>query len=80
MDSSPGTAWRWEIALSSSGDDCLLCRAERMTEWHYEDEDCWVADCVVCATPMIVWRRHGLPAVPAAERLDYGRAGSLVIQ
>jgi hypothetical protein len=32
-----------------------------MTAWHYEDQDCWVADCVVCATPMIVWRRHGLP-------------------
>ena len=40
---------------------CLLCSAERLTDWHFEDEQCWVADCVVCSTPMIVWRTHGLP-------------------
>ena len=44
------------------GDDCLLCLAERITPWHLADEDCWVADCLVCRTPMIVWRSHGLPA------------------
>ena len=32
-----------------------------MTAWHFEDDECWVADCLVCATPMIVWREHGLP-------------------
>ena len=42
--------------------DCLLCSAERLTTWHFEDERCWVADCLVCATPMIVWREHGLPS------------------
>jgi hypothetical protein len=42
-------------------DGCQLCAAERVTAWHYEDDDCWVADCLVCATPMIVWRTHGLP-------------------
>ena len=42
--------------------DCLLCRAERITEWHFEDDDCWVTDCMVCMTPMIVWRSHGLPS------------------
>jgi hypothetical protein len=46
--------------------NCLLCRAERITAWHFEDEKCWVADCLVCATPMIVWRSHGLPE-PADE-------------
>ena len=45
---------------------CLLCSAERMTEWHLEDEECWVADCIVCMTPMIVWRTHGLPE----QRMD----------
>jgi hypothetical protein len=40
---------------------CLLCTAERVTDWHLEDEDCWVADCLVCMTPMVVWRTHGLP-------------------
>ncbi|HEY6567313.1 MAG TPA: hypothetical protein VI341_07320, partial [Actinomycetota bacterium] len=42
-------------------DGCLLCDAERVTEWFHEDGDCWVAECMVCRTPMIVWRTHGLP-------------------
>jgi hypothetical protein len=42
-------------------DDCLLCTAERVTAWHFEDDECWVADCLVCGTPMVVWRVHGLP-------------------
>ncbi len=41
-------------------DDCLLCRAERVTEWHFEDDECWVGDCMVCMTPMIVLRAHAL--------------------
>ena len=45
----------------ANGTSCLLCAAERLTEWHLEDDDCWVADCIVCMTPMIVWRTHGLP-------------------
>jgi hypothetical protein len=40
---------------------CLLCSAERITPWLFEDDDCWIAECVVCRTPMIVWRTHGLP-------------------
>ena len=31
-------------------DGCLLCRAEHVTTWHFEDDECWVADCLVCAT------------------------------
>ena len=42
-------------------DGCVLCSAERVTDWHWEDERCWVADCMVCMTPMVVWRVHGLP-------------------
>jgi hypothetical protein len=49
--------------------DCLLCRAERVTAWHFEDDECWVADCLVCATPMIVWRSHGLPEPTDQTRL-----------
>jgi hypothetical protein len=44
--------------------DCLLCRAERLTAWYHEDEDCWVADCTVCDTPMVVWKVHD-PRPPA---------------
>jgi hypothetical protein len=42
-------------------DDCQLCAAEQVTPWLHEDVDCWVAECLVCRTPMIVWRSHGLP-------------------
>jgi hypothetical protein len=61
---------------------CLLCSADRLTEWHLEDGDCWVADCIVCMTPMIVWRTHGLPDPPVErallerlERVAVGRYG-----
>ena len=46
---------------AGTNEGCLLCSAERITPWHHEDDDCWIADCMVCATPMIVWRTHGLP-------------------
>jgi hypothetical protein len=49
------------LSSSSSPGDCLLCDAEQITEWFHEDEACWVAECMVCRTPMIVWRTHGLP-------------------
>ena len=42
-------------------EDCMLCSAELLTDRLHEDEDCWIADCVVCMTPMVVWRTHGLP-------------------
>ena len=38
---------------------CELCEAARFTHWYEEDEICWVADCEVCDTPMVVWRHHG---------------------
>ena len=49
-------------------EDCLLCRAERITPWHFEDAECWVSDCLVCRTPMVVWRPHGLPDAEAEQR------------
>ena len=41
-------------------DDCDLCRAAKMTPWYHEDDICWVAECDVCETPMVVWRWHGV--------------------
>ena len=61
MTSDQGTDSDPRSAKLASDLDCLLCTAERLTEWHFEDEHCWVADCAVCSTPMIVWRTHGLP-------------------
>ena len=37
---------------------CELCEAARFTEWFYEDEDCWIAECESCSVPMVVWRVH----------------------
>jgi len=37
---------------------CELCEAARITPWFHEDELCWVAECEICAVPMVVWRRH----------------------
>jgi hypothetical protein len=39
--------------------ECELCEAARITEWFYEDDTCWVADCEICAVPMVVWKQHG---------------------
>jgi len=39
-------------------DGCDLCEAARITPWFYEDELCWIAECEICATPMVVLRRH----------------------
>jgi hypothetical protein len=54
---------------STSPEDCLLCTAEHVTEWIHEDDECWVADCMVCRTPMVVWRIHGLPDPDLEARL-----------
>lgn len=37
---------------------CDLCEEARITTWFYEDDDCWVAECEICAVPMVVWRNH----------------------
>jgi hypothetical protein len=37
---------------------CELCEAARLTEWFYEDDVCWIAECDACAVPMVVWREH----------------------
>src|SRR3954453_15667825 len=47
--------------------NCELCEAARITPWVHEDDICWVADCEICAVPMVVWKRHG-PEPPDAER------------
>lgn len=39
--------------------DCDLCEAARITPWFHEDDVCWIAECELCATPMVVWRHHG---------------------
>ena len=45
---------------------CELCEAARLTEWFYEDEHCWIAECEACFVPMVVWKVH---AVEPSEEL-----------
>jgi hypothetical protein len=44
---------------------CDLCEEARMTQWFHEDELCWIAECEICAVPMVVWRNHD--AAPSDE-------------
>jgi nicotinamide mononucleotide adenylyltransferase len=49
---------------------CELCEAARLTEWHHEDDVCWIADCEACNTPMVVWQEHGVePPAPDVEHM-----------
>jgi len=45
----------------------MLCRAERITPWYHEDDVCWIAECDICAVPMVVWRSHGVTP-PSSDR------------
>ncbi len=42
----------------NAGMTCELCEASRLTEWFYEDDECWIAECESCGVPMVVWRPH----------------------
>lgn len=46
---------------------CELCAAASITNRYFEDEECWIADCLICRVPMVVWRVHD-PAPPAGVR------------
>ena len=48
---------------------CDLREAARITEWFHEDDVCWIAECEICATPMVVWRHHGV--APPRDHLDH---------
>ena len=38
--------------------DCDLCEAAQITPWFHDDELCWIAECEICAVPMVVWKVH----------------------
>jgi hypothetical protein len=56
------------VPTGAKDDACLLCAAERITRWYHEDDVCWIADCTICATPMVVWRRHGVDVPDEARQ------------
>ena len=53
------------MSSSRFGPECDLCEEARMTTWYHEDELCWIAECEICAVPMVVWRQHD--AAPPAD-------------
>ena len=52
----------------SPSSTCDLCVAQVQTTRYYEDEECWIADCLICHVPMVVWRVHD-PAPPREVRI-----------
>jgi len=49
---------------------CPLCREEKLTEWLYEDEICWVAYCKTHPNKiLIVLKRH--TAYPTQKELTH---------
>ena len=60
-----------DVAVDQPAPDphCDLCEAARLTDWHFEDDLCWIADCEICAVPMVVWRHHGLPSTADAAAM-----------
>jgi len=37
---------------------CPLCKKEKLTHWYYEGPEFWIADCITCNIPMLVWNEH----------------------
>src|SRR4029078_10833133 len=59
-------------------DNCDLCEAARITEWFHEDDVCWIAECEICATPMVVWRVHHTEPHPVALEHMHARLAEVV--
>ena len=59
---------------------CDLCRAKKITPWHHEDDVCWIAECDMCDTPMVVWRRHGIQPPPEDRAHMLARLGEVATQ
>ena len=67
----PGPAGAPEAGAEAGGavPGCELCAARPLTPWFHADDTCWVAECLICRTPMVVWRRHG--ADPSPEEREH---------
>ena len=48
--------------------DCPLCQAEKLSEWFFEDEVCYICTCITCHRIMVVYRYHG---EPTHQELDH---------
>ena len=48
---------------------CELCEQEHITEWYHLDHLCWLADCAICRTPMIIFNWHREPTASEIEHM-----------
>lgn len=60
--------------------DCELCEAARLTEWFYEDELCWIAECEACNVPMVVWRVHDADPPADVKAVLHARLAEVVAE
>ena len=51
--------------MSIFGPECELCEAAKMSEWFYEDDEMWIAECESCGVPMVVTLATSSGATPA---------------
>ena len=68
------------MTSSRFGPECDLCEEARMTTWYHEDELCWIAECEICAVPMVVWRGHGVDPPEAHLAHMHERLASVVVE
>lgn len=56
---------------------CDLCQAAVITTRYLEDDLCWIADCEICAVPMVVWRTHAAAPDQATRDLLLARLAAV---
>ncbi|MGC8510879.1 MAG: hypothetical protein ACP5PB_08435 [Acidimicrobiales bacterium] len=56
---------------------CDLCEGAAITRRYASTEDYWIADCAICAVPMIVWTRHVTAPGDDVKRLLRERLGEV---
>jgi hypothetical protein len=57
---------------------CDLCEEARITPWFHEDDLCWIAECEICAVPMVVWREHDNAPPDDVKAQLHERLGNVV--
>jgi hypothetical protein len=68
------------MSPTTAGPDCDLCEAARITPWYHEDDVCWIAECEICAVPMVVWRVHDDDPPPGALAHMHDRLAEVVTE
>jgi hypothetical protein len=71
--------WR-DLPGRTFSDRCDLCEEARITQWFHEDDDCWIAECEICAVPMVVWRNHDRRPPDDVKAVLHERLGRVVAE